>query len=311
MTQVSVIGLGAMGSVLAKTLAEGGRTVTAWNRSALTAYRETLLTRAGVQTAATPADAVAASPLTIMCVLDHAAAESIIETPGVLEALSGRTLVQLSNVSVQEERRQLERVRQAGARMLVGGIVAYPRHIGLSSTVILYAGDAAAFDEHRDTLAVLAGGHRYMGEELAERNAIYNAGFGFYFGALAAFLENTALAAGAGVPPGDFASAMPVWTALLLDHVADAARRVETGDWDGDQATVDVHVSSSRRRQRTLREAGLQSLTMDAFLDYCEQAHVAGDGAQDIAAIYKRVAAPRRAADETGGGGGIRTLETP
>jgi 3-hydroxyisobutyrate dehydrogenase-like beta-hydroxyacid dehydrogenase len=292
MARVSVIGLGAMGSVLAKTLADGGCTVTAWNRSPLPARRARLLEQAGVRTASTPAAAVAASPLTVMCVLDHAAAESVLDAPGVREGLSGRTLVQLSNVSVQDERHQLKRVHEAGAGMLLGGIVAYPRHIGLPGTVILYAGDQAAFHEHRETLALLAGGQRYMGADLAERNAIYNAGFGFYFGALAAFVENTALAAGSGVKPGEFAAVLPSFTTLLLDHVADAARRIETGDWDGDQATVDVHVSSSRRRRRTLREAGLQSLTMDAFLDYCEQAHDAGDGGQDIAALYKRVIEP-------------------
>ncbi len=40
------------------------------------------------------------------------------------------------------------------------------------------------------------------------------------------FLENAALAASRGVAPADFAATMPAMTALLLDHMADAARRI-------------------------------------------------------------------------------------
>ena len=62
MAQVSVIGLGAMGSTLARVLAERGHRVTAWNRSPLPATRAEALSRAGVAPAATPAAAIAASP---------------------------------------------------------------------------------------------------------------------------------------------------------------------------------------------------------------------------------------------------------
>ena len=40
------------------------------------------------------------------------------------------------------------------------------------------------------------------------------------------FLENVALAASRGVAPADFAATTPAMTALLLDHMADAARRI-------------------------------------------------------------------------------------
>ncbi len=96
--------------------------------------------KAGVAYAATPAAAIVASPLTIMCVLDYAAADSILDGPGVSVALVGRTLVQLTNGSEDEVRRQLERVQGFGGHMLCGGIVGYPRHIGRSDTAILYAG---------------------------------------------------------------------------------------------------------------------------------------------------------------------------
>jgi 3-hydroxyisobutyrate dehydrogenase-like beta-hydroxyacid dehydrogenase len=215
----------------------------------------------------------------------------------VTDALDGRTLVQLTNGSEQEMRGQMARVRAAGGRMLAGGIVGYPRHIGGADTAILYSGDAVAFAEHEDTLACLAGGQRYLGEEPATANAVYVSAFGFYYAALAGFFESAALAARRGVPPAEFAAALPAMAALLLDHIADAARRMEAGDYRGDQATVDVHLVGSRRRQGAFRERGLQSLMTDAFVAYCGQAHDAGEGGEDIAALMKRIAAPPAAGD--------------
>ena len=121
----------------------------------------------------------------------------------------------------------------------------------------MYAGDAGAFEEHAATLADLAGAHRYYGEDPGPPNVVYVAAFGFYFAALTGFLEAAALAESRGVPPGEFAAAMPGMTALLLDHIDDAARRIEEDDFAGDQATVDVHLVGSLRRQRTLEDAGL------------------------------------------------------
>jgi 3-hydroxyisobutyrate dehydrogenase-like beta-hydroxyacid dehydrogenase len=288
-SRVTVIGLGAMGSALARVLLERGHEVTVWNRSST--ERVARLVAAGAARVATPAEAIAASPLTVMCVLDYPAAEEILGAPGATESLAGRTLAQLTNGNEEQVRTQIAWVTAAAGRMIAGGILGYPRHIGRPETVILYAGSEAAFEEHKGTLAGLAGGQRYLGEDPALQNATYVSAFGFYFAALAGFLEAAALAARRGVPPAGFAAAMPGMTALLLDHIGDAARRIEADDFAGDQATVDVHLVGSLRRQATFAELGVQSLMTDAFVDYCRQASAAGDGGEDIAALFKRAAA--------------------
>ena len=289
MAQVSVLGLGAMGSTLARVLLERGHDVTVWNRS--DSERAAALEAAGARRAASPAAAASAAPLVLMCVTDYSAAEEVLTAHGVLGALAGRTFVQLTNGNEEQVRAQLATVRAAGAGMLAGGILGYPRHIGRRETVIMYAGDAAAYAEHQATLADLAGAQRYLGEDPGPPNAVYVAAFGFYFAALAGFLEAAALAESRGVPPAEFAAAMPGMAALLLDHIDDAARRIETGDFAGDQATVDVHLVGSERRRRTLEDAGLQALMTGAFVDYCRQAQEAGDGGEDIAALFKRIVA--------------------
>ncbi len=290
MAQVSVLGLGAMGGTLARVLLERGHSVTVWNRN--DSERAAAVAAAGAARAATPAEAVSAAPLVLMCVTDYAAAEEVLATPGALAALAGRTLVQLTNGNEEQVRAQVARVKAAGARMLAGGVLGYPRHIGRPDTVIMYAGDADAFQEHAATLADLAGAQRYYGEDPGPPNVVYVAAFGFYFAALAGFLEAAALAESRGVAPVEFAAAMPGMAALLLDHIDDAARRVEEEDYAGDQATVDVHLVGSERRRRTLADAGLASLMTGAFVEYCRRAQAAGEGGEDIAALFKRMRPP-------------------
>jgi 3-hydroxyisobutyrate dehydrogenase-like beta-hydroxyacid dehydrogenase len=300
--QVAMIGLGAMGSALARVLAGRGHDVTVWNRSGLHEGRGVGL-RDGdagvppegaggvaVRVASTAAEAAAAAPLVLMCVVDYPAADEVLGAPGVLEALAGRTLAQLTNGGEDQVRAQMARVRAAGARMLTGGIMAYPRHIGRPETVILYSGDAPAFEDHRETLAALAGGQRFVGEDPAVQNAVYDSAFSTYFAGLMGFLENAALVASRGVQVAELAAVMPGMTALLADHLADAARRVESGAWAGDQSTVDVHIVGALRRRDMLAERGLQGLMAEGYASYCLQAHDAGDGGEDIAAIYKRIA---------------------
>ena len=83
---VSVIGLGSMGTALAQALLGRGHKVTVWNRSS---QRAGPLLAAGATLARTAAEAVLASPLVIMCVLDYGAAAEILAHPGVAAALAG------------------------------------------------------------------------------------------------------------------------------------------------------------------------------------------------------------------------------
>ena len=295
MAQVSVLGLGAMGSTLARVLLERGHEVTVWNRS--DSERAAAVAAAGAARAATPAAAVVRRPAACSCASPTTRRPTRCwRRPACSTALAGRTFVQLTNGNEEQVRAQLARVRAAGGRMLAGGILGYPRHIGRPETVIMYAGDAAAFEEHAATLADLAGAQRYYGEDPGPPNAVYVAAFGFYFAALAGFLEAAALAESRGVPPGEFAAAMPGMAALLLDHIDDAARRIEEDDYAGDQATVDVHLvgfgapaaDARGRRPRVADDRRLRGVLPPGA--------AAGEGGEDIAALFKRIRGARRTA---------------
>jgi 3-hydroxyisobutyrate dehydrogenase-like beta-hydroxyacid dehydrogenase len=291
---VTVIGLGAMGGQLARAFLVKGADVTVWNRSP---QRAATFAEMGARIAASAADAVKASDLTVMCVLSCQAADEILAAPGVIPALGGRTLVQLSAGHDQEIRRQYARVEQAGGRMLAGGIVAYPFLIGESTTTILYSGSEPAFEEHRETLALLAGAQRFLGSDPARFGATFHALFAYYHAAYAGYLEGLALATAQGVALEDFSALIPGMDVMLSHHIPDAALRIRDAEYGGEQASIDTHIGGISVMLQLARDHGVQMHVMDAFIEYCRAAHDAGEGGQDIAAIYKRMVA-----GEKGGG---------
>ncbi|MFD4249326.1 NAD(P)-binding domain-containing protein [Amycolatopsis thermoflava] len=91
--------LGPMGFALAKTLHSHGHPTTVWNR---TPERADGLVAAGVRRAATVAEAVSASPATIMCLKDYETMCEVFGSAG--DALRGRVLVNLNSGTPEEAR---------------------------------------------------------------------------------------------------------------------------------------------------------------------------------------------------------------
>jgi 3-hydroxyisobutyrate dehydrogenase-like beta-hydroxyacid dehydrogenase len=92
-TTVSVLGLGATGTAVARQLISDGHTVTVWTRSRRKAAP---FSRVGAQVAATASDAVLASPISFVALTDAAAVRDVLETEAVRRALAGRILVNLT-----------------------------------------------------------------------------------------------------------------------------------------------------------------------------------------------------------------------
>jgi 3-hydroxyisobutyrate dehydrogenase-like beta-hydroxyacid dehydrogenase len=99
MSEVSVIGLGNMGSALARALLKNGRTVTVSNRSQEKAVP---LIEMGTVLAPNANAAIEASPRIIVCVTNYAAASRVLD--GVATNLAGKLFVQFTTGSPQDAR---------------------------------------------------------------------------------------------------------------------------------------------------------------------------------------------------------------
>ena len=116
-----------------------------WNRSPDKAQA---MAAVGADVALTASEAIAASPVTLICLWDFAAADQVLAAPDVQRTLAGRVLVQLTTGSADEATRQAEWLHDRGASFLAGGIMCYPRAVGAPDTIVLYSGDPEVFAEH-------------------------------------------------------------------------------------------------------------------------------------------------------------------
>lgn len=279
-TDVSVIGLGAMGEQLAHTLMGKGCTVTVWNRSE--ARTRPFADVASVATS--PSAAVMASPLTLMCVADTTAADALVEQLVETDALAGRTVAHVGTSSTDESERQRQLVESADGQYLDGGIVGYPRAIGLPDTVLFYSGDKVVYAQHERVLTLLGGGTTFVGEG-ATASVIYQGVWCFYFGALAAYFEAASLLDSHQVPLRSLTDLIPLMTDVLEEGVADIGKRVAEDSYDGDQATVATHIQGISVVAGELRRATLPSPVMDAFLSQLRQAAQQGRSDSDVASV--------------------------
>jgi len=159
--RISVLGLGNMGAALAGTVLSSSGQVTVWNRTPAKADK---LVAAGATLAGSAADAIAGTDLCIVCVGTYAQAGEML---GACADLSGKTLVQLSTGTPEQATAMKLWASERGARYLDGAILAYPSDIGGRDTMILYAGDQAAWDTCETALRPLGGASRYVGTNLA------------------------------------------------------------------------------------------------------------------------------------------------
>jgi 3-hydroxyisobutyrate dehydrogenase-like beta-hydroxyacid dehydrogenase len=287
---VTVLGLGSMGAAQARALLNRGFKVTVWNRSS---EKAASLVAAGAVLAGTAAEAIAASPLVIMCVLDYAAADDILAQPRIAAALAGRTLVQLSTGVLEQVYAQQAKVQAAGGHFIAGGILAYPPSIGRPNCVILYAGDQS-FQEHRETLLALAGSSQYLGTDPAAAVGAYFALSAYMIGALGLFFESAALSRHYGVSIDTYYLLARLVTDEVLEGLRDGAYRVAAGQFDGKLASIDLTIAGMQEVCKTFNATGMPIKMTEALVESLKIASAKGAGDSDIARLTETIWSHRK-----------------
>ncbi|GII80784.1 dehydrogenase [Sphaerisporangium rufum] len=283
---VTVIGLGAMGTALAGAFLDRGHPTTVWNR---TGGKAAPLAARGATVAATAAGALAASPLTVVCVLDDRAVHEALDP--VAGALAGRTLVNLTNSTPEQARATARWARERGAGYLDGGIMAVPPMIGRPESLILYSGPAATFDAHLATLSVL-GSPMYLGEDDG-RAALYDiALLGAMYGMFGGYLNAVALTRAAGVPATELTPLIVSWLQAMLTGLPRMAKGVDAGDHAAAASNVRMQALGYVNLLDTARDQGVRTELMAPMGELLDRAVAAGRGEGDLSGLVDLLRAP-------------------
>ena len=233
MTDVSVIGLGDMGSALARSLLESGYSVSVWNRSGEKAEP---LIAAGAELAASAADAIIASPATITCITSHDRTIELIE--GIKIPLDGKTIIELSTGGIEEAESLAKLLEEKGAAWLIGAINAYPSAIGKSETVLMMAGRAETWEDWEKVIRTLGGGSLCVGDQASMVPTLFAALFTTRQGFMWGMIFGGLACREAGIPLETFASQVPISMGVLPSYHQYFSDSVADGKFESAEASL-------------------------------------------------------------------------
>ncbi len=258
---VTVLGLGPMGRALAGALLDAGLRVTVWNR---TPGKERELVDRGAVSARSAAEAVAASALTVVCVVNYDAADAVLRGEAVTDALKGRTVVNLTADTPDRARDTAGWAADHGIRYLDGAIMTPTTTIGTPEAVFLHSGPEELYQEHRAVLDALGGTHTHLGEEIGRAASYDIALLDVFWTAMSGYAHALAVARAEGITAREFAPFAQGIAAILPALFEEFARDVDSGSFSGELNPITSAVSTMAHVVHASESHGIDASVMRA-----------------------------------------------
>ncbi|NXY99418.1 NAD(P)-dependent oxidoreductase [Streptomyces sp. BR123] len=284
---VTVIGLGPMGRALAGAFVAAGVRTTVWNR---TPGRDRELVERGAIGAAGAAEAVAASPLTVVCLVNYDATDAVLRQEAVTAALKGRTLVNLTADTPERARDTGRWAGEHGIRYLDGAIMTPTPTIGTPEAVLLFSGREELYREHREVLDALGGGHTHLGEDIGRAAAYDIALLDVFWTSMTGYMHALALAGAEGVSPRELAPFAQGIGAILPVIFQETADDIEDGAYSGEGNPLTSAVSTMAHVVHASEAHGIDAGVMRAAEGLARRTVALGHGADGFSRIAEVLA---------------------
>jgi len=284
MSEVTVIGLGNMGSALARALLENGRAVTVWNRSP---EKAAPLVDKGAVLAPIPSAAITDSPIIMVCVTKYAAANHILDE--VVTALPGKLLVQFTTGSPQEARASETWAHEHEAEYLDCAITGSPSSIGTPSAHILVAGKEAVFQKAEPTLRVLASNLDYKGESIGLASAWEMVFIMHYYGMFLSLFHSVQICQAEGIPLEQYIT--------LLDEQGKSYEKwlcenIRSGNYQETSSPLELWAGGIQQIAQHAQDSHIHAEFPQLVARLFHQAMDAGYGREEVSALFKVLQKP-------------------
>ncbi|MFI7344348.1 NAD(P)-dependent oxidoreductase [Streptomyces sp. NPDC050085] len=286
-TPVTVLGLGAMGAALAGALLDAGHPTTVWNRSA--GKGDDVVAR-GARRADSAAEAVRASEVVVVCVVDHDAAQTILEP--LAGELTGKVLVNLTSDTPERAREAAAWAAGHGLRYLDGAIMVPTTVVGSPDALIFYAGPEDAFTAYENTFKSLGGKATYLGEDHGLA-AVYDLSvLDYFWTSMSGIVHAYALAGADRVPATKLAPFLVANHGIIPDIARYMAEHIDSGKHPGDLANLAMEVAGIDHIVHASERRGLDTTVLHAVKRVAERAVALGHGGDDWSSTVDAVRDP-------------------
>ena len=279
MSEVTVIGLGNMGSALARALLKNGRAVTAWNRSP---EKAAPLVDEGAVLAPSVAAALTASPIIFVCVTNYAAANHILSEAAT--ELSGKLLVQFTTGSPQDARASEMWAHEHEAEYLDCAITGSPSSIGTPDAHILVAGREAVFQKAEPILRMLANHLDYKGELIGLASAWEMVFIMHYYGMFLSLFHSVQICQAEGIPLEEYIA--------LLDEQGKGYEKwlcenIRSGNYQETSAPLELWAGGIQQIAQHAQDSHIHAEFPQLAARLFQQAMDAGYGREEVSALFK------------------------
>lgn len=282
----TLLGLGAMGHALASALLDAGHQVTVWNRTPGKAIE--LIARGAVE-AGSPAEIATAPGPLIVCLFDHASVHETLDP--VVDSMAGRTIINLTTTTPDEARELASWAAAAGISYLDGAIMATPPMIGAPGASILYSGDRAVFDRHRNLLDAWAVS-TYDGEDAGMASLFDLAILSGMYPLFAGFLHGAAMVQSAGITAAEFAERAAPFLAAMTGSFGHSAQIVDRGEYRAAGQSLDWTMTALDTIVRASREQGADPAPIEMVQRLVRQQIANGHGAEGLDRVIEGLRGP-------------------
>ena len=280
MTDISIIGLGAMGSALARAQMKAGRTVTVWNRSPEKA--EQLVTD-GAIAASSASEAIMASPVTITCVKSHPQTLEVLRNAS--NALPGKTIIELSTGGAEDAEELAGFLEECGAAWMIGIINAYPHMIGGEETVLSVVGTDRQWEDYEPIIKTMGGGSVLVGDQAGMLAALFAGLFTVRQGFMWGMIYGALACKKAGIPLQTFSDLVPISMGMMKPYYDYFAATAPKGSYDNPPATMKTYAAALEDVLASFETLGARDELPRLFVDMTHKGITEGLGDKALTAV--------------------------
>lgn len=280
--KIAFLGLGKMGSAIARLLIKSGEDLTVWNR---TASRAEALAREGAKVAKTAAEAVAGADVVFTMLMDDAAVDEVLFHDGVLDSLGkGAIHVAMSTLSVACSKKLTEEHARRGQHFVAAPVFGRPHIAEAGKLWIAVGGAKEPVEKVRPLLEKCSRGITVVAEHPWSAHALKLGGNFLITAMIASLSEGFVFADALGIEPPVFLET--VNQALFQSPFYEMYGKIMLTPPETPGATMAVGEKDMRLFREAAQAEHVETPLADVFLETFHRAFEVGMKDADWAAGY-------------------------